>query len=97
MPQLYRFDNDSKIGDISYEQLKFLNDYLANDVNTEFCVNSNTLRCLAGYGADPMLIGMLKDALGHDSWMEFTWCTDGPHTQWVQVVPAKPVRRDRRA
>ncbi|CAM5542534.1 hypothetical protein Sdia_48240 [Streptomyces diastaticus subsp. diastaticus] len=97
MPQLHRFDNGSKIGNVSHEQLKFLNDHLMDDTATEFCVNSNTLKCLAEFGADPMLIGMLEDALGHDSWMEFTWTTDGPPTPWIQVVPAKPGRRTRRA
>ncbi|MFD7596313.1 hypothetical protein ACFV6D_25165 [Kitasatospora sp. NPDC059812] len=97
MPQLHRFDNDSKIGDISNEQLQFLNDHLANDRDTEFYVDYDILRSLAACGADPMLIGMLENSLGHQYWMKFTWSTDGTHQPWIQVVPARPGRRGGRA
>ncbi|MEJ8658828.1 hypothetical protein [Streptomyces sp. MS1.AVA.4] len=97
MPQLHRFDNDSKIGDVSNEQLQFLIDHLANDEDTEFYVDYTILRSLAGIGADPILIGMLENSLGHHSWMKFTWSTDGPPTPWIQVVPARPGRRGGRA
>lgn len=97
MPQLHRFDDDSKIGDISEEQLRFLNHHLANDVDTEFCVNSNTLKFLAAEGADPELIAMLESSLGRRPWIEFTWSTDGPPNPWIQVVPARSGRRGGRA
>ncbi|MFV5992885.1 hypothetical protein ACNPQM_10650 [Streptomyces sp. NPDC056231] len=97
MPQLHRFDNDSKIGDISEEQLRFLNHHLANDEDTEFYVDYTILKGLAANGADPKLIGMLENSLGHHSWMKFTWSTSGTHTPWIHVVPAKPDRSGGRA
>ncbi len=45
MPRLPRFDNDSKIGDVSNEQLRFLIDHLANDEDTEFYVDCTIVRC----------------------------------------------------
>lgn len=56
MPQLHRFDNGSKIGNVSHEQLKFLNDHLMDDTATEFCVNSNTLKLnRSGFDRDSRL------------------------------------------
>ncbi|MEU1519150.1 hypothetical protein ABZ490_44645 [Streptomyces sp. NPDC005811] len=43
MPQLHRFDNDSKIGDVSNEQLRFLIYQLANDEDTKFYVDYTIL------------------------------------------------------
>ncbi|MFI5799949.1 hypothetical protein [Streptomyces sp. NPDC051677] len=92
MPQLHRFDNDSKIGDVSNEQLRFLIYQLANDEDTEFYVDYTILKSLADIGADRMLIGMLENSLGHHSWMKFTWM-HGPPTPWIQMVPVRPGRR----
>ncbi|MFD5518671.1 hypothetical protein [Streptomyces sp. NPDC127066] len=62
VPQLHRFDNDSKIGDVSNEQLRFLIDHLANGEDTEFYVDYTILKSLADIGADRILIGMLENS-----------------------------------
>lgn len=97
MPQLFRFDDDSKIGDISEEQLRFLNSHLANDVDTEFYADRNTLKFLAAKGADPELIAMLESSLGRRPWIEFVWSTDGTHEPWIIVVPPRGGRKGGRA
>ncbi|MGW8781016.1 hypothetical protein ACWGNM_23585 [Streptomyces sp. NPDC055796] len=94
---LNRFDDHSKIGEVSKEQLQFLIDHLSDDEEPGFYVDYDVLKSLAAIGADRMLLGMLENSLGHHYWMRFTWCTKPPFEPLIQVVPSTPGRRGGRA
>ncbi|WP_407837944.1 hypothetical protein ACE1OC_18610 [Streptomyces sp. DSM 116496] len=87
------------IGEVSKEQLNLLIAFLSDEDDPEpgMYVDYDVLKDLTAIGADRMLIGMLENALGHHSWMRFTWSTKPPFEPLIQVVPATPGRRRGRA
>jgi hypothetical protein len=63
------------LGQISYEQLKFLNSELEEDHknNQDYWINRVALDALKERGADALLISIIEKALGDKYSIEFYW------------------------
>lgn len=63
------------LGQISYEQLKFLNSELEEDFkhDQEYTINRVALEALKARGADAALTAMIEKALGEQYAVEFYW------------------------
>jgi hypothetical protein len=75
MPRLIRLDNDTEIGTINDEQLKFLVDQLEeeHDDDKDYFVDRDTLELLSDNGADPELLALLEKGMGDDDEMDIAW------------------------
>ena len=67
--------NNRWLGQISYAQLKFLNDELAAEHKNdqEYRVNRESLESLKARGADPSLAAIIEKAIGDQDVVEFYW------------------------
>lgn len=67
--------NNRWLGQISYEQLKFLNDELAEEHKNDqdYWVNRETLEALIARGADAHLVTVLQKAMGDQGGIQFYW------------------------
>lgn len=75
MPRLLRIDNDTSIGTISDDQLKFLVEQLEeeHDEDQDYFIDRDTLELLSDNGIDAELLAMLEKALGDDESMDIAW------------------------
>jgi hypothetical protein len=71
------FDEDTKvlIGAISQNQLNFLIDLLEEESleDRDYAITPMTLSLFEGEGADPILVSMLRSALGDREEMSIIW------------------------
>ena len=71
------FDEDTKefIGAISQNQLNFLVDLLEEEglEDRDYAITPMTLSLFEGEGADPILVSMLRSALGDREEMSIIW------------------------
>jgi len=67
--------NNRWLGQISYAQLKFLNDELAAEYidDQDYLVNRDALEMLKARGADLDLAAIIEKALGDKDKVEFYW------------------------
>ena len=67
--------NNRWLGQISYAQLKFLNDELAaeNKDDQDYRVNREALEMLKARGADIDLAAIIEKAMGDKEVVEFYW------------------------
>jgi hypothetical protein len=67
--------NNRWLGQISYAQLKFLNDELVTEhkYEQEYLVNREKLAVLKVHGADAALAAIIEKALGDKYSIEFYW------------------------
>ncbi len=67
--------NNRWLGQISYAQLKFLNDELAaeNKDDQDYRVNRDALEMLKARGADIDLAAIIEKAMGDKEVVEFYW------------------------
>ena len=74
---IHLFDNDSgrALGTISDEHLRFLQDHLEEESreDTDYYINKDTIDTFEQQGADPMLLRVLREALGAREDMEIRW------------------------
>lgn len=75
MPTLTRLDNNTKIGQITDEQLAFLVEQLEeeHDEDRDYYLDRATIELLGDNGCDPDLLAMLEKALGDDEEMDIAW------------------------
>jgi hypothetical protein len=67
--------NNRWLGQISYAQLKFLNDELVagHKDDQEYLINHEILETLKARGADPSLATIIEKAIGDKDVVEFYW------------------------
>jgi hypothetical protein len=67
--------NNRWLGQISYAQLKFLNDELVAEykVDQDYWVNRDALEMLKARGADIHLAAIIEKAMGDKNEVEFYW------------------------
>ena len=75
MIQLFDKDTGTKLGTITEEQVQFLIDKLVEETkeDQDYYIDGPTLEMLAGAGADPELVTLLREGLGSRSEMEVEW------------------------
>ena len=75
MLTLYNEETGAKLGEISEEQLQFLETQLVEEgvEDPDYFINQDTIDMLAQRGADQALIAMLRQAVGNGEGIEITW------------------------
>jgi hypothetical protein len=75
MITLYNEETDAPIGEITEEQLEFLEEELVEEgeEDPDYFINQDTIDMLAQRGADPDLIALLRQAVGDSDGIEITW------------------------
>ena len=75
MLTLYNEETGAKLGEISEEQLQFLEEQLVEEgvEDPDYFINQDTIDMLAQRGADQALIAMLRQAVSNGEGIEITW------------------------
>jgi hypothetical protein len=75
MVKLFDKDNGAFLGAITENQLKFLIDQLEEDdlEDRDYVITPMTLSLFEGEGADPVLVSILRGALGDRDEMTIIW------------------------
>jgi hypothetical protein len=75
MPKLFFAESNKPIGEITQEQLEFLQDMLEEEGSDDrdYYINVDTLEMFEEEGADESLITLLKGALGDQEEMDIGW------------------------
>ncbi|HEU4584902.1 MAG TPA: hypothetical protein VFR95_04085 [Gemmatimonadaceae bacterium] len=75
MIQLYDEERNTRIGEVSEEQLQFLIDQLEEEStrDTDYYISAPTIDMLAENGADASLVKLLRDALDGRDGFELGW------------------------
>lgn len=75
MPKLYDKHSGTLIGEITGEQLDFLNECLVeeSDEDREYYLDGPVLEFLEEEGGDGALVAMLRKALGEREEMDLRW------------------------
>ncbi len=75
MLTLYNEETGAKLGEISEEQLQFLEAQLVEEgaEDPDYFINQDTIDMLAQRGADQALVAMLRQAVGNGEGIEITW------------------------
>ena len=75
MVTLYNEETGATLGEISEEQLEFLEDQLVEEgaEDPDYFINLDTVDMLAQRGADADLIALLRRAIGTTEGVEITW------------------------
>lgn len=75
MPRLFFVDTRETIGEITDEQLQFLQDQLEEEFegDVEYYISRDTLDVLRDSGADEALMGLLEQALGDREDVDVGW------------------------
>ena len=78
MVQLYDAEHGTRLGSISEQQLQFLIDALEEESTTDqdYYLSGATIDMLEDDGADPELVGLLRQALGEREGMDVRWERD---------------------
>jgi hypothetical protein len=68
-------DTGAALGNITEEQLRFLQEQLEEESaeDTDYYINTATLEMLEDQGADPALLDVLRKGLGEREDMEVQW------------------------
>jgi processive 1,2-diacylglycerol beta-glucosyltransferase len=76
---LYDKETGKFLGTIQEQQLQFLSDQLEEESlnDTDYYMNKATIELLESTGADPALVGLLRQALGEREEMEIRWEEEG--------------------
>ena len=74
MLTLYNEETGAKLGEITEEQLQFLEEQLVEEgaEDPDYFINQDTIDMLAQRGADQALIAMLRQAVGNGEGIEIT-------------------------
>ena len=66
---------DKPLGQISEEQLQYLIDHLEEEwlEDQDYAITPLLLQVFEEQGADPLLVSLLRDALGERDEMEIAW------------------------
>lgn len=75
MPRLFFVENRETIGEITEEQIEFLQDLLEEEFegDVEYYISRDTLDVLRDEGADEALIALLEKALGDREDVDVGW------------------------
>ena len=75
MIKLFDKDSGGILGSISEEQMKFMVDQLEEEglEDRDYAITPMTLSLFEGEGADPVLVSMLRSALGDRDEMTISW------------------------
>ena len=75
MITLYNEETGATLGEITEEQLAFLEEQLVEEgeEDPDYFINLDTVDMLAQRGADPALVALLKQAIGTSEGIEITW------------------------
>ena len=75
MYKLFDKGNGAFLGAITEDQLKFLIDQLEEEdlEDHDYAITPMTLALFEGEGADPVLVSVLRDALGDQDEMTIIW------------------------
>ena len=75
MITLYNEETNATLGEITEEQLQFLEEQLVEEgaEDPDYFINQDTIDLLAQRGADPALIALLRQAVGSGEGIEITW------------------------
>jgi len=75
MIKLYNAETGAAVGDITADQLAFLQAQLEeeNSADQDYYLNGATLDLFTQRGADPALIAVLRQALGQQEEMDIRW------------------------
>jgi hypothetical protein len=75
MVKLFDKDNGTFLGAITENQLKFLIDQLEEEdlEDRDYAITPMLLSLFEGEGADPVLVSILRDALGERDEMTIIW------------------------
>ena len=75
MVQLYDAERGTRLGTITDEQLQFLIDSLEEESteDKDYYLTADTIDMLEEDGADPQLVGLLRQALGGRDGMDVRW------------------------
>jgi len=75
MINLFEKDTNKPLGQISEAQLQYLIDHLEEEgsEDQDYAVTPLLLEYFEGLGADPMLLSLLRDALGGREEIEIVW------------------------
>jgi hypothetical protein len=75
MIKLIDAQSGADIGEITQAQLDFLINQLEEEsaTDTDYYVNADTLDYFTEQGADPVLVSLLRDALGARDDMDIRW------------------------
>ena len=78
MIQLYDAERGSRLGAISEEQLQQLVDSLEEESTTDqdYYLTAATIDMLEANGADPQLVGLLREALAGREGMDIRWADE---------------------
>ncbi|MCU0224638.1 MAG: galactosyldiacylglycerol synthase [Acidobacteria bacterium] len=75
MPKLYDKDTGKLVGEITAEQLEFLNECLVEetDADRDYYMDGPVIEFLEEEGGDAALVAMLRAALGGREEMDVRW------------------------
>lgn len=75
MITLYNEETGATLGEITEEQLEFLEDELVEEgeEDPDYFIDQDTVDMLAQRGADPALLALLRQAIGKGDGIEITW------------------------
>ncbi len=75
MPKLYDKDTGKLVGEITAEQLEFLNECLVEetDADRDYYMDGPVIEFLEEEGGDAALVAMLRAALGDREEMDVRW------------------------
>ena len=75
MITLYNEETGTTLGEITEEQLEFLEEELVEEgeEDPDYFIDLDTVDMLAQRGADPALLALLRQAIGHGDGIEITW------------------------
>lgn len=75
MITLYNEETGASLGEITEEQLEFLEEQLVEEgaEDPDYFINQDTIDMLAQRGADQALIALLRQAVGSGEGIEITW------------------------
>lgn len=75
MPKLYDKDTGKLVGEITAEQLEFLNECLVEetDADRDYYMDGPVIEFLEEEGGDGALVAMLRAALGDREEMDVRW------------------------
>jgi len=75
MITLYNEETGATLGEITEEQLEFLEEELVEEgeEDPDYFIDLDTVDMLAQRGADPALLALLRQAIGQGDGIEITW------------------------
>lgn len=80
MIRLFDTEGGAPLGEITEEQFRFLMDRLEeeSEEDDDYYINKATIEIFEAEGADPVLLDLLRKALGDREGMEIRWERENP-------------------